>query len=161
MWGLYTGMEAPRKAPQGYRLCKGRLRAPTRDTFAYAKRLREESRKDLFHLFHGAAEVDEEILEPRLWTGRWARTCRMAVLATRMPPQRLRRGYAGTRTRIWNQECTPFFNLLASQGSLQIYLRIPRQISKLTLATRNAYAKKYIRKSNRLRGMATHAYAML
>ena len=31
-----------------------------------------------------------------------ARTCRMAVLATRMPPRRLRRGYAGTRTRIWN-----------------------------------------------------------
>ena len=42
MWGLYTGMEATRKAPQGYRLCEGRLRAPTRDTFAYAKRLREE-----------------------------------------------------------------------------------------------------------------------
>ena len=42
MYGLYTGMEAPRKAPQGYRLCEGRLRAPTRDTFAYAKRLREE-----------------------------------------------------------------------------------------------------------------------
>ena len=50
--GLYTGMEATRKAPQGYRLWKRRLRAPTstRDTFAYAKRLREESRKDLFHL---------------------------------------------------------------------------------------------------------------
>ena len=42
VYGLYTGMEAPRKAPQGYRLCEGRLRAPTRDTFAYAKRLREE-----------------------------------------------------------------------------------------------------------------------
>ena len=26
----------------GYRLCEGWLRAPTRDTFAYAKRLREE-----------------------------------------------------------------------------------------------------------------------
>ena len=47
LW-LYTGTEVPRKAPQGHRLCKRRLRAPTRDTFAYAKRLREESRKDLF-----------------------------------------------------------------------------------------------------------------
>ena len=43
-------MEATPKAPQGYHLWKRRLRAPTRDTFAYAKRLREESRKDLFHL---------------------------------------------------------------------------------------------------------------
>ena len=47
--GLYTGMEATPKAPQGYHLWKRRLRAPTRDTFAYAKRLREESRKDLFY----------------------------------------------------------------------------------------------------------------
>ena len=68
--GLYTGMEAPRKAPQGYRLCKRRLRAPTRDTFAYAKHLREESRKDLFHLIYGAAEVDEEELDEEGWARR-------------------------------------------------------------------------------------------
>ena len=34
VWGLYTGMEATRKAPQGYRLCKRRLRAPTRNASA-------------------------------------------------------------------------------------------------------------------------------
>ena len=47
--GSSFAWRAKQKAPQGYRLCKRRLRAPTRDTFAYAKRLREESRKDLFH----------------------------------------------------------------------------------------------------------------
>ena len=31
--GLYTGMEATPKAPQGHHLWKRRLRAPTRDTF--------------------------------------------------------------------------------------------------------------------------------
>ena len=64
--GLYTGMEATPKALQGYHLWKRRLRAPTRDTFAYAKRLREESRKDLFQSFsfiYGAAAVDEEELD--------------------------------------------------------------------------------------------------
>ena len=39
-----------------------------------AKHLREESRKDLFHLIHGAAEVDEEELdEPVLDEEGWAR----------------------------------------------------------------------------------------
>ena len=72
--GLYTGMEATPKAPQGYHLWKRRLRAPTRDTFAYAKRLREESRKDLFSFIYGAAEVDEEELDdPVLDEEGWAR----------------------------------------------------------------------------------------
>ena len=66
-------MEATRKAPQGYRLCKGRLRAPTRDTFAYAKRLRENCARTFF-FFYGAAEVDEEELEePVLDDEGWAR----------------------------------------------------------------------------------------
>ena len=64
--GLYTGMEATRKAPQGYRLCKRRLRAPTRDTFAYAKRLREESRKDLFSFIYGAAKLTKKNLTKRV-----------------------------------------------------------------------------------------------
>ena len=108
-------MEATPKAPQGYHLWKRRLRAPTRDTFAYAKRLREESRKDLFHLsteqlkltkksltnrcltkrvglegFVSGIQTEQGAFEPRLRTGGWARTCGMAVLATRMPTQRLR-----------------------------------------------------------------------
>ena len=102
--GLYTGMEATPKAPQGYHLWKRRLRAPTRDTFAYAKRLREESRKDLFHLsteqlqlteknltnrcltkrvglegFVSGIQTEQGAFEPRLRTGGWARTCGMAV----------------------------------------------------------------------------------
>ena len=63
-------MKATRKAPQGYRLCKRRLRAPTRDTFAYAKCLREESRKDRFHFIYGA---EEELDEPALDEEGWAR----------------------------------------------------------------------------------------
>ena len=59
-------MEATRKAPQGYRLCKRRLRAPTRDTFAYAKRLREESRKDLFSFIYGAAKLTKKNLTKRV-----------------------------------------------------------------------------------------------
>ena len=118
-------MEATRKAPQGYRLRKRRLRAYA-DTFAYAKRLREESRKDLFHLsteqtkknltnrcltkrvglegFVSGIQTEKGAFEPRLRTGRWARTCRMAVLATRMPTG-LRGGYAeATRGRELESE---------------------------------------------------------
>ena len=91
-------MEATLKAPQGYHLWKRRLRAPKRDTFAYAKRLREESRKDLFHLsteqlkltkknltnrcltkrvglegFVSGIQTEQGAFEPRLRTGGWAR----------------------------------------------------------------------------------------
>ena len=156
-------MEATPKAPQEYHLWKRRLRAPTRDTFAYAKRLREESRKDLFHLsteqlkltkknltnrcltkrvglegFVSGIQTEQGAFEPRLRTGGWARTCGMAVLATRMPTRRLRRGYAGTRTRIWNQERA---RVETKQKTITSIPLNTLPLSKLTLATRNAYAK--------------------
>ena len=68
--GLYTGMEATPKAPQGYHLWKRRLRAPTRDTFAYAKRLREESHKDLFHLSTEQLQLTKKNLTNRCLTKR-------------------------------------------------------------------------------------------
>ena len=103
----WHGGSAEGSAGLQYRLCEGRLRAPTRDTFAYAKRLREElfiesteqlklTKKNL-NLGYGPADGQG-----------MARTCRMAVLATRTPRRRLRRGYVGPRARIWNKECTPF-----------------------------------------------------
>ena len=80
-------MDAMRKAPQGYRLCEGRLRPPTFILSTEHLKLTKEN----LNLDYGPADGQG-----------MARTCRMVALATRMPPRRLRRGYAGTRTRIRN-----------------------------------------------------------
>ena len=100
--GLYTGMEATPKAPQGYHLWKRRLRAPTRDTFAYAKRLREESRKDLFHLSTEQLKLTKKNLTNRCLTKRVGLEGFVSGIQTEQGAfeARLRTGYACLRDAV-------------------------------------------------------------